>query len=121
MVWWQPTAAARGSQLAVAGPPSTGTADGHGGRDPGAGKILALVGSWRRRHDGTRATGAGLVQTGPPLAETCAPRSGDRSWYPRQDSNLRFRLRRPALYPTELRGPAPILAAVTTPHKASFG
>ena len=25
-------------------------------------------------------------------------------WYPRRDSNPRFRLRRPALYPTELRG-----------------
>lgn len=46
MVWWQPTAAARGSQLAVAGPPSTGTADGHGGRsrrreNPGSRWLLA--------------------------------------------------------------------------------
>src|SRR3990172_10766464 len=46
MVSWQPTAAARGSQLAVAGPPSTGTADGHGGRsrrreNPGSRWLLA--------------------------------------------------------------------------------
>ena len=27
-------------------------------------------------------------------------------WYPRGDSNARTRLRRPVLYPTELRGPA---------------
>ena len=94
--------------------------------DPGAGKILALVGSWRRRHDGTRATGAGLAQTGGRLPEPAHPgypqyNASRATWYPRQDSNLRFRLRRPALYPTELRGPDIILVAANPLIKTRDG
>src|SRR3990170_2059163 len=46
-----------------------------------------------------------------------AAASGLRNWRPRQDSNLRTRLRRPALYPTELRGPSYILDRRLTPSK----
>ena len=35
-----------------------------------------------------------------------------QKWYPRRDSNPRTRLRRPVLYPTELRGHGPIIVDV---------
>jgi hypothetical protein len=44
------------------------------------------------------------------LDEIGKKRRGEKAkWYPRQDSNLCFWLRRPVLYPTELRGPELIL------------
>ena len=65
----------------------------------------------RRQHDRGRRASSGrghdfLVARSDCRAKPCS-RAGITCWYPRQDSNLRHRLRRPVLYPLSYEGGLP--------------